>query len=267
MKSKTRYSIIGLALIVGLVTLTAEPDANAPQAAEKQAPDHFAELDDDQFNVRTEFEYIEMPLATMAALMADESATKTDVALRARVAELVKAGKATLIEQTLLTCPNGQKATTESIREFIYPTEYEPPELPNTIHIHSNGTKADETAIAAAKEVATGPTPTAFETRNLGTTLEIEPHYDQETGYISLRFAPEIVYYIENTIYSEWRGHHGKSDIVMPVMYSLRVTTALNLASGKPTLVTALSPKNDKGVTDLSRKVLVFAKATVIPVK
>jgi general secretion pathway protein D len=32
-----------------------------------------------------------------------------------------------------VTARSGQKATIEIIREFIYPTEYEPPELPNQV--------------------------------------------------------------------------------------------------------------------------------------
>ncbi len=32
-----------------------------------------------------------------------------------------------------VTAKSGQKATIEIIREFIYPTEYEPPELPNSV--------------------------------------------------------------------------------------------------------------------------------------
>jgi hypothetical protein len=32
-----------------------------------------------------------------------------------------------------VTARSGQKATIEIIREFIYPTEYEPPELPNSV--------------------------------------------------------------------------------------------------------------------------------------
>ena len=35
-----------------------------------------------------------------------------------------------------VTARSGQKATIEIIREFIYPTEYEPPELPNSVGNH-----------------------------------------------------------------------------------------------------------------------------------
>ena len=53
----------------------------------------------------------------------------------------------------------------------------------------------------------------------------------------------------------------------MPIIYTMRVTADINVADGKPALVTALSPKNEKGITDLSRKILVFIKADILPVK
>ncbi|BDS07841.1 hypothetical protein NT6N_28810 [Oceaniferula spumae] len=267
MKPTTKYTFFGLAAAAGIVSLTAQPESKPAAEKPNGAPAAKVEEIDVSRNVRVQFDYIEIPLATMSKLMVDDEATKTDTILRARVAELVKTGKAKLLEVQMLTVPDGQKATTESIREMIYPTEYEPPELPNTIHIHTGQAKDGTTVIGAefAKDVATGPTPTAFETRNVGSTLEIEPSIDPDAPYISLRFAPEIVYYIENLTYAEWNGKHGKADIVMPVFYSLRVTSAATLANGKPTLVTAMSPKDDKGVTDHTRKILVFAKATILP--
>ncbi len=51
---------------------------------------------------------------------------------------------------------------------------------------------------------------------------------------------------------------------MMPVFYTLRLNTAVTVANGKHALLGALSPKDDKGVTDTSRKVFVFARADVI---
>lgn len=262
MKPTLTYTMIGLALGAGLMPLTAAPEsAKAAKISDKTPVGNPFEVDP---NVRVQLEYIEMPLLTMAELMDDEKATDTDTALRARVAELIKKGNAKLVDMHMLTVPDGQKATSESIREFIYPTEYEPPEIPNEIHLHApGGTQGKMTS----KDFATGPTPTAFETRNLGTTLEIEASVTPNGRSISLRFAPETVYFVEFTTYTDWKDKHGRSDIVMPVMYSMRITSALTVADGKPALVASLSPKDAKGVTDPSRKVLVFIKADILPVK
>jgi general secretion pathway protein D len=82
-----------------------------------------------------------------------------------------------------ITAKSGQKATIEIIREFIYPTEYEPPEVPQ-------GGGGENSVIAP---VVTPATPTAFETRNTGVTLEIEPTIGENDFMIDLQFAPEIV--------------------------------------------------------------------------
>ncbi len=67
---------------------------------------------------------------------------------------------------------SGERSKIEVIREFIYPTEYEPPELPNRIE---SGRFFDSTT---GERISTTPStpatpahPTAFETRNVGITL------------------------------------------------------------------------------------------------
>jgi Flp pilus assembly secretin CpaC len=50
----------------------------------------------------------------------------------------------------------------------------------------------------------------------------------------------------------------------MPTFYTLRVNTSVTLADGQSMLVAALSPKNKDGVTDFTRKLMVFVKADVI---
>ena len=86
-----------------------------------------------------------------------------------------------------VTARSGQKATIEVIREFIYPTEYEPPEIPQSV-----GSTGDGGAGVSSVPV-TPATPTAFETRNTGVTLEIEPTIGENDFMIDLRFVPEIV--------------------------------------------------------------------------
>ena len=92
-----------------------------------------------------------------------------------------------------VTAKSGQKATIEIIREFIYPTEYEPPEIPNSV----GGGNDQGGGIGGGGGGGTIPvtpaTPTAFETRNTGVTLEIEPTIGENDFVIDLRFVPEIV--------------------------------------------------------------------------
>jgi general secretion pathway protein D len=91
-----------------------------------------------------------------------------------------------------VTARSGQKATIEVIREFIYPTEYEPPEIPQTVG-STGGSSGGIGGGSTASIPVTPATPTAFETRNTGVTLEIEPTIGENDFMIDLRFVPEIV--------------------------------------------------------------------------
>ncbi|NWK55794.1 hypothetical protein HW115_09245 [Verrucomicrobiaceae bacterium N1E253] len=248
-----------LSSLVAGATLMMAPGLHAQESFDPTGKEAEATL---PHLIRTQVEYIEMSLEQMTALLADPAATKTDTILRQRINELIKQEKAEIIDTQMVISRSGEKSTSESIREFIYPTEYEPPELPNKIHLHTQDGKTE----IPNKELATGPTPTAFETRNLGSTLEVEPTLSENKQYVDLRFAPELVYHVENVKWATWKDKHGEADIQMPIMYTLRVNTAVSVYNHRPCLVAALSPKDDKGITDRSRKVLVFVRCDVVPV-
>ena len=91
-----------------------------------------------------------------------------------------------------VTARSGQKAIIEVIREFIYPTEYEPPEIPQSIGGGGGGNNTEGASIPANIPV-TPATPTAWETRNTGVTLEIEPTIGENDFVIDIRFLPQIV--------------------------------------------------------------------------
>jgi len=77
---------------------------------------------------------------------------------------------------------SGERSKIEITREFIYPTEYEPPELPNTVISGASGGPP-----------ITPSHPTAFETREVGITLEVEPTVGPNKKFIELSLIPEMV--------------------------------------------------------------------------
>lgn len=92
-----------------------------------------------------------------------------------------------------VTARSGQKAVIEVIREFIYPTEYEPPEIPQNIGGGGGGGNNNGGNSVPANIPVTPATPTAWETRNTGVTLEIEPTIGENDFVIDIRFLPQIV--------------------------------------------------------------------------
>ena len=224
--------------------------------------DPLGEYDELPKQIRVQVEFILVSHEQLTELTFGDKVPANDVELRKRAGQLVKEGKAAILETMLCTTRSGQKASSESVEEFIYPTEYEPAALPENVHL-----KKEEDAEVAKKvrrDLATGPTPTAFETRNLGSTLEIEPTLSSDNKIIDLRFVPEIVYHVGNQTWAEWKGKHGNAPVRMPTFYALRINTSVTLANGQPMLAAALSPKNEDGFPDFTRKLMVFVKADVI---
>jgi len=173
---------------------------------------------------------------------------------------------ADLMTAPSVTARSGQKATIEIIREFIYPTEYEPPEIPtSTSNNSSRGTLLDD--VTGGSGIQTFPvtpaTPTAFETRNTGVTLEIEPTIGENDFMIDLRFVPEIVEF-EGFINYGSPIQTGGTDLAgnpvqltltenrieMPVFSSRRVNTALTIYDGYTVAIGGLIGESVQNVED-----------------
>lgn len=251
-------------LLNGIVAACFWFTLTTPTHAQTGTPefDPLGEHDDLPKQVRVQVEFIDVSHEQLTELMFGEKPPANDVELRKQAGQLVKDGKATILETLLCTARSGQKATSESVEEFIYPTEYEPAMMPEKPNLQDKE-EADK-ANAARRDFATGPTPTAFDTRNVGSTLEIEPTLGEDNKIIDLRFVPEIVYHVGNQIWAEWKGEHGNSPIQMPTFYTLRLNTSVTLADGKPMFVAALTPKKQDGTPDPNRKLMVFVRADVI---
>lgn len=256
MKISLLHGIATACLSVGLFTTT---HAQTSTAEVDPFQDQIAATAQ---QIRVQVEFIDVSHEQFTELMFGPKPPAGDGELRQQVAQLIKDGKATVMETLLCTTRSGQKATTESVEEFIYPTEYEPATLPTNIPAK------DEEVLGKVSgkrpDPATGPTPTAFDTRNVGSTLEIEPKLSNDHKTIDLRFIPEIVYHVGNEVWAEWKGEHGNSPVQMPTFYTLRLNTAVTLTEGHFMLAAALSPKSKEGIPDLTRKLMVFVKADVI---
>jgi general secretion pathway protein D len=174
-----------------------------------------------------------------------------------------------------VTARSGQKATIEIIREFIYPTEYEPPELPNSVGQTNGGFGGGGVLGGGGGSFPVTPaTPTAFETRNTGVTLEIEPTIGENDFVIDLRFVPEIVEFegfinYGSPIQSPSTDALGnpvtsvvtENRIEMPVFSTRRVNTALTIYDGYTVAVGGLMREDVQNVED---KVPIFGDIPII---
>lgn len=166
-----------------------------------------------------------------------------------------------------ITARSGEKATIEIIREFIYPTEYEPPEIPTNFGNQGNGQGGAGGGIVNTGGIQTFPvtpaTPTAFETRNTGVTLEVEPNIVENDFLIDLRFVPEITEFEGFINYGSPITTGGtdalgnpvqivltENRIEMPVFSTRRVNSSLTIYDGYTVAVGGLMREDVQIVED-----------------
>ena len=97
-----------------------------------------------------------------------------------------------LMSAPKVTTKSGRKAIVRVAREFPYPTEFNAPEPPPP-STGTTGTTILTPGTFTSLGVVTPSTPTAFETRNLGVTLEVEPIIGPDGYTIDLNLSPEVV--------------------------------------------------------------------------
>ena len=157
----------------------------------------------------------------------------------------------------------GESATIEIIREFIYPTEYEPPELPNQVGGSFGGGGLGGGLSGGGSFPVTPATPTTFETRKTGVILEIEPNVGANDSVIDLQFAPEIVEFegfvnYGSPITSPATDALGnpvqivitENRIEMPIFSTRKVKTAITIYDGYTVAVGGLMREDVQSVSD-----------------
>ena len=190
----------------------------------------------------------------------------SDVQMQVMMRGLSQKKGADLMTAPSVTAKSGQKATIEIIREFIYPTEYEPPELPNSVGTTSGFSGGGIGGIGGSSGGSfpvTPATPTAFETRNTGVTLEVEPTIGENDFMIDLRFVPEIVEFEGFINYGSPISSSGsdafgnpiqvvitENRIEMPVFSTRRVNTALTIYDGYTVAIGGLMREDVQNVQD-----------------
>jgi general secretion pathway protein D len=91
-----------------------------------------------------------------------------------------------------VTTRSGQKATINIVRDFPYPQEFEPPQIPQ-----STGGSQTLSILPDVEQqqdpVVTPSFPTDFTTRKLGVSLDVEPQIGPDGYTIDLSLSPEVV--------------------------------------------------------------------------
>ena len=134
-----------------------------------------------------------LPGSQLAPAVFGISGVFTDPQFQLMIRALNQRKGTDLLSAPSVMARSGQRAKVEVVREFIYPTEYDPPEIPNQFGggIATGGVGGGTTTGGGFP--VTPATPTAFETRNTGVTLEVDPVLGADEYTVDLSLAPEVV--------------------------------------------------------------------------
>jgi general secretion pathway protein D len=167
---------------------------------------------------------------------------------------------------------SGQSSSIKIVREFIYPTEYEPPELPNSVgQIDEDvvviiGPDGLPTVIGGGGGSGTTPvtpaTPTAFETKEVGITLEVLPVVDASKQFVTVTLNPVFSDFdgfvnYGSPINSTTQGLLGpqtvevtRNAILMPIFSRQSTTSTVDVADGGTVAVGGLMQEVVEVVND-----------------
>lgn len=180
--------------------------------------------------------------------------------MRDKLVTATNAKGAALEKLIMIRTRSGQRAKVEQIDEFPYAHEFYSPQVPQTLTLGGRtgdviSAPSDTNAAPDAPNAVhqrrspsnaglgtiTTSTPTEFEIRNLGTSLEIDPVFGDDGTTIAANISMQIV------------GYLGETDLgpaKKPIIESRNVNTMVTCALGQPCFVGTLSRTVKSGVNN-----------------
>ncbi|TAE77299.1 MAG: hypothetical protein EAZ65_02180 [Verrucomicrobia bacterium] len=177
-----------------------------------------------------------------------------------------------LVVSPATTTRSGQQSTIEVLREFIYPTEYEPPELPNNIGNNqfvdlNNGEVSNG---QGGNAPITPSSPSTFDMREVGVVLDVLPTASADRHYVDIALKPSVTDFDGFINYGtpitgesptpldelglpaarSERVEITPNSILMPVFSVMRTETNLTVASGATLVIGGMMQEKLQKVED-----------------
>lgn len=177
-----------------------------------------------------ECQMVTLPQKAALALLPELNDEAKIEAAFAKLQGMIERGEATLVANLVAKAKDGEKGYAESVEEFRYATEFDPPQVPTA-------------AIADKPELlkdwpVVGVTPTAFETRNIGAILEIETTWIGDGGVLSVNVAPQHTRFLRWTRFDAGRLANGEHlSVEQPQFSSAKNTCSLLLRNGQRVVI------------------------------
>jgi len=185
------------------------------------------------WNVRLELLVVDMPQAKALSLLTDlRDPVKIDAA-DAEILAAVGRNEATLVGYPVIHVIDGQRGVSEPMLEKRYPTEFSAP-LDMGKPVHALPAESPPPGYPPSPQLPANPlhdvsVPTAFETRNVGLTLEAEVHVLKDAKWILLDIVPShtILHEIDTYV----------TQLTQPQFICLKSVSEFAVRNGQRTLV------------------------------
>ncbi|MGJ8635031.1 MAG: hypothetical protein ACSHX7_14035 [Luteolibacter sp.] len=215
------------------------------------------------------YEDFSLPLATAAKLQREQL---PDSELYAQIVNAVEKETAKQESFVILRGKSGQKIMSKGVKEEIYPTEYEPALMPDSVGVSiaapkvedkplpiPDGEKLKGAPISASLSGLRSPaTATSFQTRNAGLTIEAEPTLSKDGKMVDLRILPEHVDTVDRSVWGQ-----EISTLEMATFESQQILTSATLSLNSAYLLGTINRPSNSEVDPDSANRVWFAFITV----
>ncbi len=169
-----------------------------------------------------------------------------------------------------LVAPNvvtksGQRSRVSVAREFIYPTEFDPPQIPQTLGATEvvtiiGGIPVQVDVFTPPVNPVTPATPTSFEMREVGVILEVEPLVGPDNRTVELNLVPSLVEFEGFINYGSPIALTGSSvppnaiatenEILQPIFRSNKVSTNVTVYDGQTVVLGGVMLEKRQDIND-----------------
>ena len=165
-----------------------------------------------------------------------------------KILAMIGKKEAELVDWPILVTKSGQIARTENVQEVRYAAEYAAPDVkvpteetgtavvPNPTAPTSDEKKAVKPKEALTVRVLNG-LPSAFEKRDAGVTLEVEPTVEADGVTVEVQVAPQHVTLTGWHKLSVENSHAEKISVEQPDFHTIKTNTRLTVTSGQSALL------------------------------
>ncbi len=185
----------------------------------------------------------------------------TDPQFQVVVRGIQQNGSNDLLATNTVVTRAGQLAVLKSVREFMYPTEYDPPEMPQSV----GQVQLGNVIFVGFDSFApiTPAHPTAFEMRELGSLVEVQAAIGPDNYTVDLDLKPEVTRFEGFINYGSpirqydtspggqvYVTQEVENPILMPVFKVLRNAVQVSVYSGETAVIGGLYESNRQVIDD-----------------